>query len=67
MQHEMSMSNEALIAYIAGRLEAVLTYTGKDNAMSSLSCDLKMFRMECDKLCDMCFQQLEKGNDKNNM
>ena len=65
MQCEMIMSNEALIAYVAGRLEALLAHTGKDDAVSSMSCDLMMFRRECDKLREICFQQLKKRNDKN--
>lgn len=65
MQSEMNMGNEALIAYVAGRLEALLAHTGKDDGVDSMSCDLMMFRRECDRLREICFRQLEKRNDKN--
>ena len=41
----------------------MLAHPGKDDGVSSMSCDLRMFQTECDKLREMCFRQLEeKGN-----
>lgn len=60
-KREMAMSDEALIAYIAGRLEALLSHTGMDDSVSSMSCDLRMFQTECDKLREICLRQLKRG------
>ena len=55
------MTSEALIGYIAGRLEALLKSTGNDNSMSSISCDLMQCRRECGELLEKCVKHLERN------
>jgi hypothetical protein len=62
-KEKTKMTDKALIAYIAGRLEALLSYTGQYDAVSSMSCDLMMFKKECDKLHEICFRQLDENHD----
>ena len=65
------MTSEALIGYVAGRLEALMKSTGKDDSVSSISCDLMQCRRECAELLEKCVKHLElnrrleeKGNDE---